>query len=238
MTADMHSLTGAYATHALPDDERVEFERHVGDCEVCTQELRELEATAARLGAALAGPVSPGLRTAVLTEVARTRQLPPLTRGAADARRAAWWQTPLAAVAASLLIACAGLAGVLADQRAELAEAQREAAAVAEIAGHPDVRRATARTTQGGTVTVMHAGTRAVVLASDLPPAGEDRTYQLWLMHDDGVTPAGLLDLEDEGEGGHVIEDMRAAKGVAISVEPEGGSQQPTTTPIVAVDLA
>ena len=51
-TAELHTLTGAYALHALPEDERVAFERHLGACEACAQEVRELSATAARLGLA------------------------------------------------------------------------------------------------------------------------------------------------------------------------------------------
>ncbi|MET7439499.1 zf-HC2 domain-containing protein, partial [Streptomyces sp. NPDC005568] len=52
-TVDLHTLTGAYALHALSEDERGAFERHAADCEACTEEVRELTETAARLALAV-----------------------------------------------------------------------------------------------------------------------------------------------------------------------------------------
>ena len=54
MSADLHTLTGAYAAHALSDGERLAFERHLAACPACAQEVRELTETAARLGTAVA----------------------------------------------------------------------------------------------------------------------------------------------------------------------------------------
>ncbi|WP_047470085.1 RskA family anti-sigma factor, partial [Streptomyces sp. M10] len=31
-TAELHTLTGAYALHALPEEERAAFDRHLADC--------------------------------------------------------------------------------------------------------------------------------------------------------------------------------------------------------------
>jgi hypothetical protein len=40
--SEMHDALGAYLLDALPDDERVSFERHLEECEVCQTELVEL----------------------------------------------------------------------------------------------------------------------------------------------------------------------------------------------------
>ncbi|WP_181018887.1 RskA family anti-sigma factor, partial [Streptomyces fradiae] len=78
MTEDhLHAPTGAYALHALPDDERAEFERHLRDCPACAQEVRELTATAARLGAAVAAAPPREMRARVLERIATVRQVPP-----------------------------------------------------------------------------------------------------------------------------------------------------------------
>ncbi|HYN16781.1 MAG TPA: zf-HC2 domain-containing protein, partial [Actinomycetes bacterium] len=53
MSADLHTLTGAFAAHALSDTERLAFERHLEACPACAQEVRELQATTARLGSAV-----------------------------------------------------------------------------------------------------------------------------------------------------------------------------------------
>ncbi|MGR7000508.1 zf-HC2 domain-containing protein [Yinghuangia aomiensis] len=47
-------MPAAYALNALPAREHTEFSRHLRTCESCATEVRELVATAARLGGAAA----------------------------------------------------------------------------------------------------------------------------------------------------------------------------------------
>ncbi|HEV3013215.1 MAG TPA: zf-HC2 domain-containing protein [Actinomycetota bacterium] len=101
MSADLHTLTGAYAAHALSDTERLAFERHLDACPACAQEVRELTETAARLGGAVAAPPPPDLWDRVRAEALVTRQLAPVV-GRADRRRRV---PPLLAAAAALLVA-------------------------------------------------------------------------------------------------------------------------------------
>ncbi|WP_103337818.1 zf-HC2 domain-containing protein [Amycolatopsis sp. CA-126428] len=42
-TADLHTLTGAYAVNALSDLERAQFDRHLNECDACRLEVRELQ---------------------------------------------------------------------------------------------------------------------------------------------------------------------------------------------------
>ncbi|NEB82028.1 zf-HC2 domain-containing protein, partial [Streptomyces sp. SID14478] len=76
-TADLHTLTGAYAVHALSDEERVAFERHLADCAACAQETAELTATAARLGLAATLTPRAALREQVLQRITTVRQESP-----------------------------------------------------------------------------------------------------------------------------------------------------------------
>jgi anti-sigma factor RsiW len=76
-SAEMHTLTGAFAVNALSEHERAQFPRHLAECESCSQEVRELRATAARLGAAVAEDPPAGLKQRVLAEIHVTRQQPP-----------------------------------------------------------------------------------------------------------------------------------------------------------------
>ncbi|MFD8809680.1 zf-HC2 domain-containing protein, partial [Streptomyces sp. NPDC059597] len=85
-TADPHSFTGAYALHALDEDERAGVERHLAQCVSCALEVAEFEATAARLGLAATVPVRPELRAEVLRRIASVRQMPPGTTPAARRR--------------------------------------------------------------------------------------------------------------------------------------------------------
>jgi anti-sigma factor RsiW len=78
-TIDLHRLTGAYALHALSDEENASFERHLAGCASCAQETAELSATAARLGLAVATtPASASAsREQVLRRITAVRQETP-----------------------------------------------------------------------------------------------------------------------------------------------------------------
>ena len=74
------------------------------------------------------------------------------------------------------------------------------------------------------------------VLDFDLPPPGGDRTYQAWRVPPGGAPVSlGLLGARSPTA---FRADLSLADTVAISVEPPGGSNQPTTTPLIAVGLS
>ncbi|MBB2987340.1 anti-sigma factor [Terracoccus luteus] len=85
----------------------------------------------------------------------------------------------------------------------------------------------------GGTATIVRSASvgKAVLVASDLPAVPSDRTYQLWLAKGSAFTSAGLV--PGAGNQTVVLEgDANTATGAGITVEPSGGSTQPTTTPL------
>ncbi|MFJ3146011.1 anti-sigma factor domain-containing protein [Streptomyces halstedii] len=241
-TAELHTLTGAYALHALPEGEQLAFERHLGACEACAQEVRELSATAARLGLAVSATAPPALRERVLREITTVRQEPPphgrSTRATASPGRAGRW--PVYALAACLAVSAA-LGGVavqqyqaVQDARQETRQAQRHDAQVSRVLAAPDARTATAAMEGGaqGTVVVSRSVNRAVFAASGLRRPSDGQVYQLWF--DDGGTmrPAGLVDTPDTD--GTVLMDgpVDRASGMGITLEPAGGSPRPTTPPL------
>ena len=57
MSSDPHDLLAAYALDALDDDERERFERHLPDCEECSEQLALLREPVAALAYAAEGPV-------------------------------------------------------------------------------------------------------------------------------------------------------------------------------------
>lgn len=66
MTDDVHTRSGAYALHALPEDERAEFEQHLDQCHSCRADVREFLAVGAELAELVAEEPPSGLRAAVL----------------------------------------------------------------------------------------------------------------------------------------------------------------------------
>jgi len=257
---DPHLLTGAYALDAVDDAERDRIRRHLARCPACAQEARGLREAATRMALAAAEPPPPQLREKVMAAVAQTRQQAPagepstLTRKGAAWRQAAGrgrhgssaapgraWMPRLAAVAMSLVVVAAvvlAVAQVVTQSRLNTARAQQ--AALSAVLSAPDARTATASVQNGGPVTVVysHDERRMIFTAHGLPPLTGGKVYELWLMAPTSNRPEGLLDLQPGGRAVPVVASgLRPGDQTGLTVEPAGGSAQPTTTPIVVVPL-
>lgn len=248
--AGLHTLTGAYALHALPASERRDFERHLGACDACSVEVRELTETATRLGLAVTAPVPRDMRERVLREITAVRQEPPAVDRRDRPRVRPPWagRWPRFALAASLA-AAAGFGGIAVWQHQDARAARQEAdaarqqgAAVARVIAAPDARSSAGTLKNGakGTVVVSRSQDRAVFLASGLGEAPSGKVYQLWF--DDGGTmrPAGLMRASGASPTTYaaMLEGpVDGATGMGVTVEPAGGSAQPTSAPLTMMDL-
>jgi len=82
-------------------------------------------------------------------------------------------------------------------------------------------------------------GNRWVVTA-DLPPAPQGKVYQLWFVTPTAKISAGLIKPDKRGHGFSIVQFPSSAAqlaAAAITLEPEGGSEQPTM-PIYALGKA
>ncbi|WP_093802146.1 anti-sigma factor domain-containing protein [Streptomyces sp. Wb2n-11] len=247
----IHLSTGAYALNAVPDEERKSIERHLRQCSPCDQEIRELTATAARLGTDVTVTALPGMKDQVMARiqaVPQLSQLPPQA-AAVDAphqvvsARTARTGNMSRLVLAACVVAAAAFGGTAAWQYQEARQAEQRAvqasqrsADMARVLAASDARRA-AGSIKGGaraTVIVSRSQDSAVFLASGLPDLADGRTYQLWFADNGTMRPAGLL----RHDGGLVMEGkVGKATGMGVTVEPAGGSPQPTTTPLALMTL-
>ena len=250
LRANLHALTGAYAVDAIDDEaERARFEHHVRGCHDCTAELRGMADTATRLAFAAAQPAPPQLRDRVLAAVSSTRQLSPLVEGqrhpragrtAAGRQPIAWRPRVAWLIAAASMIAVIALTVALVQTSGQLDRARAQQARIAAVLAAPDARTATAPVQNGGTVTVVysHDERRMIFTAHGLPPLTGGKVYELWLMAPKSNRPKGLLDLQPGGRSAPIIASgLRPGDQTGLTVEPAGGSAQPTTTPIVVVPL-
>jgi anti-sigma-K factor RskA len=253
VNAEPHVLTGAYATHALTDGERAAFERHLEACPACDREVRELRATLARLGPAAAAAPPAALWDRVRAEAAATRQLPSspgptgagrrrLGRGAAPARRAVGRRRvpPLLAAAAALLVVAVSLAALNLGLAGRAGRPEGTAGLVAAVLAAPDARRVAARPGGAGqaAVVVSPGRGRAVFEASGLAPAPAGRTYQLWVVGRAGPRPAGLVEAGGRGRVTRLLDGrVTGTEQVAMTVERRGGAAQPSSAPVLVVDL-
>jgi anti-sigma-K factor RskA len=76
---------------------------------------------------------------------------------------------------------------------------------------------------------------RAVVFFYNLPANAADKSYQLWILRGDQPKPqsAGVFDVTQSGAASISIENLPLAteiKGLAVTLEPKGGVEQPTNT--------
>ena len=235
MTADPHALAAAYALDALPAEEGELFSRHLDDCPGCQVEVAEFAATAAKLGTVLEQAAPPRLRAAVLDQVAVTRQSPPLT-GAAHAHRR--MQSPVAWLAAAALVVLAVAGGLVVSEHQRASQLEDREQQLAAVLSAPDAKTDRDRIGQQGRLTVVASRRldQAVVLVADLPPLDPDRTYQMWLVTD--TTPRSVATMDDAGQARTlVVSDLGEAQAVALTVEPAGGSKQPTTPVIADAEL-
>ena len=88
-----------------------------------------------------------------------------------------------------------------------------------------------------GTLVVARTGDAALVVAG-LAPAPEGKTYEAWVIEGKKPRPAGLF---DAGEGRTVVGLERAVPEgaiVAVTLEDEGGVDEPTGTPLFTASTA
>jgi anti-sigma factor RsiW len=248
----IHLLTAAYALDALDPAERAEFEAHLPECPTCPAEVRELQETAARLGAAEAAAPPPAMRSAVLAQIAAiggaadssggdpghahsSHRVVPIRRRRLDAT------TVLGIAAGVLALVVATLSVLLVQSRHDQQNLSATAAAVASVVSATDAQSASGRIVGGGRGTVVMSASsgKAVFLAQGLsqPPSGH--VYELWYIAANGsAVPAGTF---SPSSGGQVAQLMPgrpdSAALVGLTVEPGQGSTTPTTKPTFAVAL-
>jgi len=228
---DLHVLTGSYALDAVSDAEREEFERHLQFCPTCDAEVRGLRETAARL--ALACAVNPPARMEqhVLAATYRTRQLPPLP--ASRPGRVLHFPRRLAILAAAASVAAAVALGIT-QLTAQHQLDQARATAITRVVTASDAHVATARTSVGGSVTVVTSAAlrEAVVSASGMASLPSSRVYQVWVMSPSGARSAGLV------HGSSLLASaVRPGDRIGITVEPADGTARPTTTPVAVLPV-
>ncbi|MEZ5375565.1 MAG: anti-sigma factor [Acidimicrobiales bacterium] len=226
---DVHQLAGAYALDALDPSEREAFETHLAGCDSCSTAVAEYSLTAAELGTVARRPPPAGLRAKVLADVATTRQVSPLV----PMRRTTSTRV-LAAAAALLLVAVGSVAALTLS---------RQGSSDVEVAAAPDAITLQLdpidESSGDATIEVVWSPEqdRAVVRSAGLPDPGEGKVYELWFLLPDGVAAAGLFTPED-GDAEVMLElDDIDGRGWGVTIEPDGGSDQPTSPVLFAGEL-
>ncbi|MEU6776160.1 anti-sigma factor [Streptomyces sp. NPDC046759] len=254
---DPHSLAAPYALDALESGERRRFEKHLHGCDRCATEVRELAEDAVRLAWSTAAHAPPALRARVLAAVrtlpqerapvparARTTQLPPHVWGTQPlpgrtrTPRTRPLFVPFATATAAAALVVASLFAVQAQRNQDRLDAERSRAReIAHVLAAPDARATTGKDARGRGIGVIASASEkeAVVTLSGYgtPPGGH--VHQLWLVRPGaGPRSLGLF----AGDTPLVAKDLdTSSTSLAVTIEPGGGSAQPTGQPIVQLAL-
>jgi anti-sigma factor RsiW len=237
MEAGIHQLTAGYALDALDPEERREYEAHLSTCEHCRNELASFWESTEALAVAASGPEpSSELRERILAEV---RAEPPRVVVPFEPRRRRTVPV-LAATAAIAAVVALGVGFWASDLSSRLDETraalERERAA-ARVLVDPSARSVSLQAGQGRLV-VNQQG-EAVLVLHGVDPAPAGKTYEMWIVPGGDIVAAnraGLFPGRDGSELERLDGTVRAGDVVAVTIEPAGGVDAPTSAPIIASD--
>jgi anti-sigma-K factor RskA len=233
--SDIHALSGAYAIDALDDIERAQFERHLAECAECRAEVESLREAGGMLAEAVSTAPPPGLRDRVLADITTVRPLPPVAVPVAEKRRRF---RPVALVAAAAAVIALGAGAVVWQPWADETSQSPQLSAADQIRRAPDAEEYTQTLPGGAEATLLRSRelNKAVLVTENMPPPPSGKTYELWLNHEDvGMVPAGLMDATETEVA--FDGDPATATGAGITVEPEGGSEEPTLPPVTLFEF-
>ena len=227
---DIHQLAAAYSLDALDERERAAFEAHYPNCSICRPEVVGFRETLSHVAAAVAVPPPASLKAGVMAEISATRQLSPLLPASVvdlashRQRRRVVIQLVSAAAAIALVVLGAFVVG----QRSGDVNGYADAAAA--ILSKPDTRMTSLGGDGTGSFRVAWSPSarKAVVMGDGLVDPGPGKAYELWLIDSGGAHAVRLLDKAGGGQVRRVVTVDGAASKWAVTVEPQGGVDQPT----------
>lgn len=221
----------AYLLDALEDGERVDFEAHLAGCDRCRAELRWLQPAIDVLPASVAQLEPPAeLRNRILGAI--ESEAPPVeARDRRQARQPFWSRIssrPALASIAAIVALAAGVAGGYAlDGGSD--SSQSVATTIPVEPTTPAIRAA---------ANIVHRDDTYTLDVSHLPDLRSGDVYQVWMRDGKRLQPSILFVVSPDGTAQVVLpEQTGAADEMLVTREPSGGSQEPTTAPLVSATL-
>jgi len=256
MNEKLEELLPFYALGAVTDDERAQVEAYVAANSDAKARLEELMQTAAVLPFE-AAPVQPseGLKRKLMGRVeadAHARfAVPPQTRAVNWSRflellrpRAGNWAPQAIMILSLIIVIVASVWGLslrnqVTSLQSELISLRQELALQREVIARvssPNSRTFAISGTEhqptayGQLIADSETGS-AVLLISDLAQLEPGNIYEFWLIKGDVPIAAGLFNVD--GEGNAILQVSRSVTPglydvIGVSIEPQGGSVQPT----------
>jgi anti-sigma factor RsiW len=212
----------AYALDALPEAERSALESHLEGCDECRAYLRWLRPAEAAVATSVEQIKPPrSLRRGLLANAQQAdREAPLPTR---PRPRPRWFLArPMVASALAVTIAAALIGGYVlrgSGPSTETVRAEATAAAPAGLEAH-----------------LVREGDSGTLELSGLPLPKRGRVYEAWVRRGETISPSTVFVPDRTGAAAVALPDqLENADEVMVTREPVGGSQAPTTTPMLHV---
>jgi len=234
-------LRDAYVLGALPDDERAAVEAYLALHPERQSEVDDLRGVAGLLALAPQEHEPPeGLRRRLM-EVVEAEAVPPVPARRESSPWLGWlgdFRNLALGAAALLLVGLLSwnvlLRGDVEDLRGQVEEAR--AANQAQQTQEIELGGAWAQQGARAEVTTLE-GDRAVLVVEGMPNMPENRTGQVWIIEDDKPEPSGLLAPGRDTAAAAITTPLEGADAIAVTVEPAGGSNEPTSDPVLVQEL-
>ena len=250
--AQYAEMLALYAIGALDDaQECPDLEAHLRTCPECQKELAALRGDAALFALSAVGPAPPqGARQRLQAAISNQPRKAPARAGMVMGVLRPKWLTfvPIAATLAlaifslMLLRANSRLQGKLDQMQAQLADQGsklRKAQALVDLLHSPDSIEVTLIAEMKPRVPHVKAFYspkmgHLLLVAGNLDSLPPHKAYELWLLPANGDKPMPCGTFWPDAKGNAMMDHSLSASGVraksfAITIEPENGSEEPTS---------
>jgi hypothetical protein len=232
---------GAYLLRALPEGEQEAFAAHLAGCQGCRREVQALQVVVDTLPIAAPQVMPPPeLKDRIMRIVDAEAQLlraagpeadrVPVAAESKRSRRWAWASglslRPVVAGALASVLLLVGVAGGVLLSNDDGPPSRNLAAQVSD----PSAR-----------ASVELKGDKAALHVENLPSPPFSRVYQVWIKRGDVIFPTHTLFNVRKSDGSAVVQIEESVKGVdqiLVTDEPGGGSQKPTSVPLITATLS
>ncbi len=232
-------LKDAFVLGALPEAERRDFEEHLAEHPARQAEIDELSTVAGLLALSpQEQEPPPELRRSIMDVVEAEAGRPRVESRSGFVRMREFLGVRGLALGAAVAMLVIGLffwnmvlQGELRDLQGQSQSMQsRQISRMVALKGPGAAHGARAE------LMILH-NDRAVLIAEDMPPVPEKKTFQIWVIKDNILKPSGLFEPKKEWVAVIVENPLDEADAIAVSVEPDGGSPEPTTDPMLTAKL-
>ncbi|HEY3310686.1 MAG TPA: anti-sigma factor [Anaerolineales bacterium] len=231
----------AYALGALDPDEAAALETHLSTCKTCQAELAAFQKVSEQLLLANAAQTPPARLRGRLLEKLPGRQKPVRARFG--------WLTGQVGLGLALLILLAmNLFSILQilslrQQQADLSASNAKGQVAMAMLSSSGTRSIPINSgAVSGSLLLDQKNNTAMLILLNLPELQASQSYQAWLIDPQGKRTSAAIFRPENGQGYTTTQISASAvlsgfSGLGVTVEPAGGSSQPTGQRIFKIDF-